>query len=494
MIRRQAGLLAAVFLSVTGGCVEAPTNLARDERATTSQLLRPKGGQQAYLGRYLIAFREDVTDVRGLAEQLARVHGGDIRHVYEYAVKGFSATLSDQAAEALRRNSQVAYVEENKPIVAVDHITQSNATWGLDRIDQRDLPLNGTYDYVASGSGVRVYIIDTGIRTTHSEFGGRGSIGVDERPEDGQAGQDCFGHGTAVSGIVGGATYGVAKSVSLIAVRVLGCFGQGSLDDLVAGLDWVTANRVTPAVANVSIAVVDGFGNETTSQMVDDAVNRMINASVTAAIAAGNTSKDACGVSPARVGAAITAGASNSLDSRSSFSNFGTCVDLFAPGEAVTTAYIGSDYATTTGSGTSFAAPHVAGVAALYLEGNSAATPSQVWSVISAHATTGKLSNIGTGSPNTVLHSIFMDVNITGPSFIMQSGVYTWTANPSGGDGGGYTYQWSVTWSSGYTSPLDTQQSQSLYIDHCSGSFVMRVTVRSLGSDAAALKGVFNCL
>ncbi|MCT4356178.1 S8 family peptidase [Streptomyces sp. Je 1-79] len=282
--------------------------------------------------------------------------------------------------------------------------TQPGATWGLDRIDQRDLPLSTTYTYNRTASNVTAYIIDTGIRTSHSEFGGRATVGTDT-VGGGQNGQDCQGHGTHVAGTVGGAKYGVAKGAKLVAVRVLDCNGSGTTAGVIAGVDWVTANAVKPAVANMSLG-----GGANTS--LDDAVKRSIASGVTYAVAAGNGNflglpARACNYSPARVPEAITVGATDSADKRASFSNYGTCVDLFAPGVSITSAWKDGDTATNTISGTSMAAPHTAGVAALYLSANPTASPAQVSTALVNNATSGKVQNPLSGSPNRLLHSVF---------------------------------------------------------------------------------------
>jgi subtilisin family serine protease len=274
--------------------------------------------------------------------------------------------------------------------------SQPNPTWGIDRIDEADLPLDNTYVYNESGEGVHVYVIDTGIRTTHSEFGGRASVSFDAL---GGNGQDCHGHGTHVAGTVGGATYGVAKDATLHAVRVLNCSGSGTTAGVIAGVDWVTQNHQSPAVANMSLG-------GSASAALDNAVNNSINSGVTYAIAAGNSSANACNYSPARVAAALTAGASTNTDARASFSNFGSCLDVFAPGQSITSAWSTSDGATNTISGTSMASPHVAGVAALFLEANPGAAPATVASALVNGATTNRLTGIGSGSPNRLLYSL----------------------------------------------------------------------------------------
>jgi subtilisin family serine protease len=336
------------------------------------------------------------------ARSLATKYDGALDRVYSSALKGFSAELTKSEAAELARDPKVAYVQQNQVLRIND--TQSGATWGIDRIDQRDLPLSKTYTYNTTASNVTAYIIDTGIRTSHSEFGGRASVGTDT-VGGGQNGQDCNGHGTHVAGTVGGKTYGVAKGVKLVAVRVLDCNGSGTTAGVVAGIDWVTANAVKPAVANMSL----GGGADTT---LDNAVKRSIASGVSYSIAAGNGNilgwpQNACNYSPARVPEAITVGATDSSDRRASFSNYGTCLDLFAPGVSIASAWDDSDTATNTISGTSMATPHTAGVAALYLATHPTATPAQVRDALVNGATSGKVTDPRTGSPNRLLYSLF---------------------------------------------------------------------------------------
>jgi subtilisin family serine protease len=326
---------------------------------------------------------------------VAAVAGVEPRYVYEHALQGFAATLSDGQLNALQHNPAVAYVEQDQKVAATT--TQSGATWGIDRIDQRDLPLSGTYTYTPTGAGVTAYIIDTGILVTHTEFGGRASVAYDA-VGDGHNGIDCNGHGTHVAGTVGSATYGVAKGVTLKAVRVLGCDGSGTNSGVIAGVDWVRANHATPAVANMSL----GGGASTA---LDDAVTNAINSGVTFAVAAGNDNADACTGSPSRVAAALTVGATTNTDARASYSDYGTCVDLFAPGSNILSTWYSSTTATNTISGTSMATPHVTGVAALYLQNNPSATAATVASAILSSATPNKVTSPGTGSPNKLLFS-----------------------------------------------------------------------------------------
>ena len=335
-------------------------------------------------------------------ETLARA-GIEVTARYAAALSGFAAALPPSAVDALRRNPNVAYIEADQVMVAVAPLaeTQTNATWGLDRIDQRNLPLNGSYTYGVAGAGVHAYIIDTGMRATHREFTGRIGNGY-TAINDGQGTNDCNGHGTHVAGTVGGATYGVAKQVMLHPVRVLDCNGSGYTSGVIAGVDWVTANAGQPAVANMSL----GGGASTA---LDSAVRNSISRGVVYAVAAGNENTNACNGSPSRTAEALTVGASTSADGRASFSNYGTCLDLFAPGSSITSASNSGDTATATYSGTSMAAPHVAGAAALYLSANPGATASQAVQALTANATSGKITNAGTGSSNLLLYTAFLD-------------------------------------------------------------------------------------
>ncbi len=347
-------------------------------------------------GRYIVVLKSDVRDVPGLARGLAAGNGGEVGYIYESALKGFSITLgSAQAAEAIARNPNVAFVEEDQ--VATASVTQSGATWGLDRIDQRNLPLSTSYTYTATGTGVRVYIVDTGILPTHTEFGTRASTGYDAiTPTAPKA--DCNGHGTHVAGTIGGSMYGVAKGATLIGVRVLDCNGSGSNTGVIAGVDWVAANAIKPAVANMSL----GGGASTA---IDNAVAGAISKGITFVVAAGNSNANACNYSPARAANAITVGATGSTDARASYSNFGKCLDIFAPGSSITSAWYTSTTATNTISGTSMASPHVAGVAALFLQRKPTSLPQVVRDSLVANSTASKVTSAGTGSPNRLLFS-----------------------------------------------------------------------------------------
>lgn len=390
MARRRTGaLMSAVALAAGLQFAVSPT-------AQGAQIgdLRLAPTETAVSNSWIVVLKDGSTRAADL--------GVTPQHQYRSVLDGFSATMSKAEAGVLAADPRVAYVEQNQVVRL--NATQTNATWGLDRIDQRSLPLSTTYTYDTTASNVNAYIIDTGIRTSHSEFGGRAVVGTDT-VGGGQNGQDCQGHGTHVAGTVGGKTYGVAKAARLVAVRVLDCNGSGTTAGVIAGVDWVTANAVKPAVANMSLG-----GGVNTS--LDDAVKRSIASGVSYAVAAGNGNilglpENACNTSPARVPEAITVGATDNADRRASFSNYGTCVDLFAPGVKVTSAWRTGDTATNTISGTSMAAPHTAGVAALYLSKNPTASPAQVRAALVNNATSGKVQNALTGSPNRLLHSRF---------------------------------------------------------------------------------------
>lgn len=346
--------------------------------------------------RYIVVLDSTAVDkarVPAVASEMALAHAGRLHFVYKEALAGFAIELPEGRARALARDPRVAWVEEDSIVQGV--ATQNSAPWGLDRIDQRNLPLSGTYTYNFDGTGIHAYVIDSGIRSSHVEFGGRATKDFDT-VGDGQNGNDCHGHGTHVAGTLGGSTYGVAKNVRLHIVRVLNCSNQGSVSGAVAGIEWVTANRILPAVANVSIQA-------SASATLDTAVNNSVNAGIFYAVAAGNLNANACNTSPARAANAYTVGATTSTDARSSFSNFGTCLKIFAPGSSITSAGHTSDTATAVMNGTSMASPHVAGAAVLALQENPGQTPAQVATTLTNRATTNVLTSIGTGSPNRLL-------------------------------------------------------------------------------------------
>jgi subtilisin family serine protease len=400
-MRRQLATVILVTLFVAPLAL-APIDAQQRGGGQSAAAKLHRKGARAVPNQYIVVFRDgaelsrgDYAAVLGRMNAVLRGRGAVPEHVYADAILGFSAFMSEEDALAIAAEPAVEYVEEDSIMEAV--VTQTNATWGLDRIDQRDRPLNGTYTYTRTGSGVTAYVIDTGIRRTHSQFGGRAVHGF-TAINDGRGSTDCNGHGTHVAGTIGGSTYGVAKAVRLVAVRVLSCSGSGSTSGVIAGVNYVTGNHTStnPAVANMSL----GGG---ASSSLDTAVRNSIADGVTYAIAAGNSNANAANFSPARVGEAITVGSSTSTDARSSFSNFGSVVDIFAPGSSITSAWSTSDTATRTISGTSMATPHVAGVAARFLQGSPGASPATVRNTLVNESTTGRLTGLPTGTANRLL-------------------------------------------------------------------------------------------
>jgi subtilisin family serine protease len=391
------GLLALLALALSGcrdglvgpGRVAMPAD--RVAMSAQSQAARP--ASETVPDQYVVVFNDRVQDVPGLSKQLIAEAEGRELFTYTHALRGFAAQMTAAKADALRRNSNVTSVTQDALLYT------TGATWGLDRIDQRSLPLSGTYSASRSGSGVTAYIIDTGILFGHTEFGGRASLGYDFVGGDGT---DCNGHGTHVAGTIGGATYGVAKQVKLVTVRVFGCSGGAATSTVIAAIDWVTGHAVRPAVVNMSLG---GAFNAPTN----DAVTKSIAAGIVYVLAAGNSGSDACDYSPASTPAAITVGATTSTDSRSSFSNWGPCVDVFAPGSAITSSWYTSNTAINTISGTSMASPHVAAVAALVLSENPSYTPARVDSVIKARATKGVVLNAASDNWNLVYSGLEAD-------------------------------------------------------------------------------------
>jgi subtilisin family serine protease len=384
--RPRGGHALAVSLLVVATATAASATPAAAAPATGQ--VRLAGTADAVPGSYIVVLKTAHVAQDGLAAKF----GGKVKQRFGAALNGFEATMSESAARRLAADPSVAYVEQNQRVSLLG--TQTGATWGLDRIDQRNRPLNGTYTYPRDAANVTAYIIDTGIRFSHGDFGGRATSGYDA--VDGGSADDCNGHGTHVAGTVGGAKYGVAKAVRLVGVRVLNCSGSGTNAGVIAGVNWVTQNARKPAVANMSL----GGGASTA---LDNAVAASISSGVTYALAAGNSSASACSSSPARVASAITVGATTSSDARASYSNYGACLDIFAPGSSITSDWYTSSTATNTISGTSMASPHVAGAAALVLSANPSASPAQVRDSLVNAATTGVVTGAGTGSPNRLL-------------------------------------------------------------------------------------------
>lgn len=390
---RVPNSLPVLLVVVAGACVDATSPPVQ---ARLAPIVAPAMDLRTRLvdDEYIVVLRDDADEVLGAAR--ARGRGGQVVAQWRDALRGFAVRGGPALILALRGDPDVLYLEQVQEY-SID-ATQTNATWGLDRIDQASLPLSGTYTYGKTGSGVRAYIIDTGIRTSHGEFGGRATDGYDA--VDGSLpAADCNGHGTHVAGTVGGTTWGVAKSVTLVAVRVLDCGGSGTTTGVISGVNWVAANAVKPAVANMSL----GGGASST---LDNAVSSAIASGVTFVVAAGNSNRNACFYSPARVATAITVGATTSTDNRASYSNYGSCLDIFAPGSSITSAWYTSNTAAAVLSGTSMASPHVAGAAALYLEGRPASTSAAtVAAAITGTAVTGKVKKAGNGSPNRLLQT-----------------------------------------------------------------------------------------
>ena len=369
------------------------TGLAACRDALTPQPPEQPPTATVVPGRYIVVFRDGVTDPAGLSAQMTKAQGGTLRFTYTSALKGFAASMSDADARALARNPLVAYVEPDQEF-RVDVTQSMNANgdpWGLDRIDQTALPLSRTYTYTATGAGVHAYIIDTGIWTLHGDFGGRANNVYDAF---GATGEDCHGHGTHVSGTIGGTTYGVAKGVSLHGVRVLSCAGIGLTSQIIAGIDWVRQNAVKPAVANMSL----GGGLSTA---LNDATTNLWNSGVFVAVAAGNDNGDACTASPASASGAFTVAASEKTDAKASYSNWGTCVEAYAPGSAIVSDYLLGT--TSSLSGTSMASPHVAGVAVLYKATFGDAPSATVSNWIITNSTAGVITGNPGGTPNRLL-------------------------------------------------------------------------------------------
>jgi len=359
-------------------------------------------------GQYLVVFQPGTSNPTQEAGRMAAQAGGRVLHTYSHALKGAAIRVPEHMAAtlatALSHNPNVLSFEQDATVSANETLlspalNQSGATWGLDRIDQRDLPLNSNYSYQYTGSGVYAFVIDTGILSSHTEFTGRVQAGYTSI-NDGLGTADCNGHGTHVAGTIAGTTWGVAKGAYLVPVRVLDCSGSGTWSGVVAGVDWVAGqSSLRPAVGNMSL----GGGYSST---VNAAVAGAVQKGVTMAVAAGNESTDACSKSPASEPSAITVGATTSTDAKASYSNYGTCVDLFAPGSSITSAWYSGPTSTNTISGTSMATPHVAGVAALALAANPGATPAAVTNFLTSNATLNKVTSAGTGSPNKLLYSM----------------------------------------------------------------------------------------
>ncbi|MFJ7156703.1 S8 family peptidase [Streptomyces sp. NPDC101118] len=394
MIRTPLAALAAAALFAAAapataadpGAPATPPNTASAPRADAEET-----------GRWIVVLRDGAA---GSPRALAAASGGAVEHVYESAVRGYSARLTPERARALAADPRVDYLEPDREFRITDDqpLTQTGAPWGLDRIDQRALPLSGTYTYAAPAAAAEVtaYVVDTGIEAGNPEFGGRASTGF-TASDDLEPG-DCNGHGTHVAGTIGGTTYGVAKQVRLVAVHVADCRGTASTADVLAGIDWVSARAGDgPAVANMSMG-------GPLSQALNDAIRRSVERGIAYSVAAGNEGGDACTTSPAAEPTAVTVGASDTDDSAAGFSNHGPCLDLYAPGVDVTSAGR-TPGEPVTASGTSMAAPHVAGVIARYLAAHPAASPAEIDTALRADATPGALTGVPEETPNLLLHA-----------------------------------------------------------------------------------------
>ncbi|MCX4975748.1 MULTISPECIES: S8 family peptidase [unclassified Streptomyces] len=389
---RIAAITSVATAALVGGLTALPA-----QAAPAKGTVLAAGSPTAVKDSYIITLKKAAGFKASSSEgkELINEYGGTVKKTFGAALNGYTATLSADEAARLAADPSVATVEQNQTVHLTD-TTQTSAPWGLDRIDQAALPLSTTYTYPdTAGTGVTAYVIDTGVRITHTQISGRATYGYDAVEGDSVA-QDGNGHGTHVATTIAGSTYGVAKKANIVAVRVLDNAGSGTTAGVIAGINWVTANHTTPSVANMSLG-----GSASTT--LDTAVSNSIASGVTYAIAAGNSNANASSYSPARVATAITVGATTSTDARASYSNYGSVLDIFAPGSSIVAGYNTSDTATATLSGTSMATPHVAGAAAIYLASHTSATPAQVSAALVAGATSNVVTSPGTGSPNKLL-------------------------------------------------------------------------------------------
>ncbi|MFL6130419.1 MAG: S8 family peptidase [Mycobacteriales bacterium] len=472
-VRRLAGL----------GIASAAATLAMATAtalpATAGGGIVDAGGPNAIPNSYIVVFKDSAVKSHGLGaltSSKSAKAGAKVERRYTAALHGFAGTMSEAEARQLAADPTVAYVAQNHRVQLL--ADQANPpSWGLDRVDQRDLPLNSNYHYDVDASNVTAYVIDTGIRVTHQTFGGRATWGTNTTGDGNNT--DCNGHGTHVAGTIGGSQYGLAKAVHLVAVKVLDCNGSGSFAGVAQGIDFVTAQHAAgaPAVANMSL------GAQGSDTATENAVRNSIADGVTYAIASGNSNADACNFTPARVAEAITVNASDSNDARASFSNFGSCTDIFAPGVNITSSWNTSDTATNTISGTSMATPHVAGGAALYLSANPGASPATVQQALKDNATLNHITNPGAGSPNRLLYTLF---GATGNPVVSNPGSRTGTVGVAtslqmSASGGTPPYTWSAT---GLPPGLSINSSSGLIsgTPTTAGTYSVTVTARDTGA------------
>ena len=459
---------------------------------TAAELIKTDS-ENAIKGSYIVVFKDDNKNalvpeliVDDFSIKLENSYGIKVEKKFNELNGALVKATSSQLKELLNDPS-IEYIEQDQyiflePSFSVK-VNQSNATWGLDRIDQRSLPLNSSYNYSFDGTGTNVYIIDSGINIAHNEFGNRARNGANFSSES--SSNDCNGHGTHVAGTVGGSQYGVAKNVNLVSVKVFGCNGTGSTSSIISALDWVINDASGPSVINMSLG---GSVSQALNQAVSDAYNE----GLPVVVAAGNDGTSACTSSPASAVEAITVGATTSADSRSSFSNYGSCVDIFAPGTSITSAAHNSNSGTRTLDGTSMAAPHVAGVVALLLDENPARTPAQISTLLNSNSTKGKLSNLLTGSPNRLLYSVnsnsepSLDLNISSVRYeyaqcnnATRHGFIDWSAAP---DATNYTLQYKsgTRWYEAPSSGTTAHYSTVAYTDR---SISMRVWASNGSTD-----------
>ena len=406
-------VLTLTALGLISPAVAAPSNSSQN---STNALVQSNSASSPASGlvRYIVEFHPGTTST-AVAKDVANTHGGTLIRTFVNVFNGAVIDIPVQALVGLAKNPNVLSVEQDAVVTATQFvsISQINAPWGLDRLDQRALPLSTTYSAPTEAINARAFIVDTGINKTHIDFGSRVVSGFDAISTGGDGSNDCNGHGTHVAGTVGGAAYGVAKGITLVPVRVLDCAGSGTNTGVIAGLDWVASQHQAGQLDVVNMSLGGGA-----SSALDTAVNNAITRGISVVVAAGNSNANACNYSPARVPAAITVAASDRSDIRATFSNYGSCVDVFAPGVSITSTWIGSTNATNTISGTSMASPHVAGLAALTLQLNGALTPAQLASVITANATTGIITSAGTNTPNRL---VFIDSNPLPPTTIPEA-------------------------------------------------------------------------